>query len=116
MGGKREGERREEGKKERGKRREDGGRVGGRRGGKGKEGRRVGKDQVVAYVPGVTHCGQLLHIIIRGAQRCKTNFLKWKVLLEVSCYQSSKRTPFLFTCENWANTGSQNKGACPSSS
>ena len=92
--------------------------VGGRREGKGKEGRRESKGQVVTYnmFQVITYCGQLLHIIIRGTQRCKTNFLKQKVLLEVSCYQSSKCTPFLFTCENWANTGSQNKGACPSSS
>ena len=26
-----------------------------------------------------THSGQLLHIVIRGTQRCKTNFLKQKI-------------------------------------
>ena len=65
--------------------------MGGRRGGKGKEGRRGSDDQVVTYdmFRVTTHRGQLLHIIIRGAQRCKTNFLKQKILLKVSCYQSS---------------------------
>ena len=61
----------------------------GQRGGKGKEGRRGSKDQVVTYdmFQVITYCGQLLHIIIRGTQRCKTNFLKQKELLKVSCYQ-----------------------------
>ena len=36
-----------------------------------------------------THSGQLLHIVIRGTQRCKTNFLKQKInAFKVSHYQS----------------------------
>ena len=61
-------------------------RVEGRREGKGKrgergEGRFGGNDQVVSYdmISATTHPGQLLHIIIRGTQRSKTNFLKQKI-------------------------------------
>ena len=41
---------------------------------------RGGDDQVVTcdMFNVTTHCGQLLHIVIRGTQRCKTNFLKQK--------------------------------------
>ena len=47
----------------------------------GREGRLGGNDQVVSYdsISATTHSGQLLHIVIRGTQRCKTNFLKQKI-------------------------------------
>ena len=66
-------------------------------GGRWEEGRRGSKDQVVTYnmFQVSTHCGQLLHIIIRGAQRCKTNFLKWKVLLKCPATRVAVRYPLL---------------------
>ena len=47
----------------------------------GRDGRFGGNDQVVSYdmFSVTTHSGQLLHIVIRGTQRCKTNFLKQKI-------------------------------------
>ena len=47
----------------------------------GREGRFGGNDQVVTcdMFSVTTHSGQLLHIVIRDTQRCKTNFLKQKI-------------------------------------
>ena len=71
---------------ERGERRGERGERRGERG-EGREERgcvwweRGGDDQVVTcdMFNVTTHCGQLLHIVIRGTQRCKTNFLKQKI-------------------------------------
>ena len=47
----------------------------------GREGRFGDNDQVVTcdMINATTHPGQLLHVIIRGTQRSKTNFLKQKI-------------------------------------